>query len=172
MCLFKKKVVAVVVPPPPLVPSLEDYDNYVRQQVGDVPKLETTWEEVKAELASLGLTLMLKDGCLPDTKIFHTNEAALILMVPFLTYPADYYVAELEIDCDDYSKWASADSSRIFKLSGALQIWGHMPLGYHAFSGMRIAPVKYKLWEPNAGFECAGELFDFSEHEYTPDKWK
>lgn len=151
-------------------PSLEEYDNWVRQQVGDVPRYETTWEQVKAELSVLGLKCMISDA--PDVKVFYTDEATLAKMIPFLTYPADYYIAELEIDCDDYSMWAASDARRIFKTNGIYQAWGWMPLGYHAFSVAKIGPSQYKLWEPNAGFECAGELFNFGENEYNPDKWK
>jgi CRISPR type III-A-associated RAMP protein Csm4 len=47
-----------------------------------------------------------------------TDEETLARMVPFLTYPADYYVAELEINCDDYARWAAADARRIFLIQG------------------------------------------------------
>lgn len=153
-------------------PTLEAYDNWVRQQVGEVPRYETSWGEVKVELQNLGLRCMIKDEDIPDFKMFHTDETTLTKMIPFLTYPADYYVAFLEIDCDDYADWASADASRIFKISGVRKVWGWMPLGYHAWSISRIAPMRYKLFEPNAGFDCAGELFNFGYFGYNPNKWK
>jgi len=153
-----------------LPPTYEEYYEWVRQQVGVIPKHESTLVEVRQELKTLGLVCM--DESIPDTRVFSTDEASLTKMIPFLTYPADYYVAELDIDCDDYSMWAAADARKIFKVNGIYQVWGHMPLGYHAWSVGRVAAGKYLLWEPNAGFECAGELFAFGIHEYRPEKWK
>jgi len=151
-------------------PTYEKYYDWVRQQVGDIPKHETMLSDVRQELKSLGLVCM--DESIPDIHVFSTNEATLIKMVPFLTYPADYYVAELDIDCDDYSMWAAADARKIFKVNGIYQVWGSMPLGYHAWSIGRSAAGKYLLWEPNAGFEYAGEVFAFGTHNYQPEKWK
>lgn len=151
-------------------PSLEAYDGWVRQQVGTIPRYESTWNEVKAELESLGLQCMVSDA--PDVRVFYTDEATLAKMIPFLTYSAEYYVAELDIDCDDYAMWAAADARRIFKVGGVFQAGGWMPLGYHAWSIGKVAPMQYKLWEPNAGFECAGDLFNFGDNEYNPNKWK
>jgi len=138
----------------------------------DYPKFEITWGELKRNLEELGLECMLKAKFVPDTKVTYTTEEAWGKMVSFLTYPADYYVAELEIDCDDYSKWTAADASKKFKLSGCLQCWGNMPLGYHAFSLVVTGPKSYKLFEPNAGFGCAGELFASGDFGYQPKSWK
>ena len=156
--------------PEPEPPSLEAYDNWVRQQVGTITRYETTWLKVKAELEALGLKCMASDA--PDTKVFYVSETSLAKMIPFLTYPADYYVAELDIDCDDYSKWAASDASRIFKVNGIWEVWGMTPLGYHALSLAKLTGNKYKLWESNAGFEYAGTVFSFGDYEYTPNKWK
>ena len=153
-------------------PTLEAYDSYARQQVGDVPRYESTWAEVKAGLQSLEVRCMIKDEDVTDLRVFHTDEATLARMIPFLTYPADYYVAELDIDCDDYSMWAASDARRIFKVNGVYQVWGWMPLGYHAWSLGIVGQGRYKLWEPNAGFESAGDLFKAGEYGYNPEKWK
>lgn len=151
-------------------PTLEGYDNWVRSQVGDVPRQEMTWADLVSMLASHGLTLMLTDQ--PDYKIRFTDEETLARMVPFLTYPADYYVAELEINCDDYARWAAADARRIFHIQGVYEVWGNTPYGYHAWSLGIIAFDEIRLFEPNAGFPMAGELFIPGDYGYTPEKWK
>ena len=153
-----------------LPPTYDEYYDWVRQQVGDVPKEEATLLEVRQELKALGLVCM--DESIPDTRVFSTDETTLTKIIPFLTYPADYYVAELDIDCDDYSMWAAADARKIFKVNGVYQVWGHMLLGYHAWSIGRVSVGKYLLWEPNAGFDYAGELFKFGGFGYNPEKWK
>ena len=90
-------------------PSREEVDRWMRNQVGEIPRFEMTWGDVMLDLQALGLRCMSPDA--PDYKIYYTDEEHLAKISPFLTYPADYYVAELEIDCDDYAKWAAADAS-------------------------------------------------------------
>ncbi len=159
MCFIKKPI-----------PSLIEYDNWVRLQVGDIPRFQTTWNQVKDNLAELGIECMIKDA--PDTNVFYTDEATLTKMTKFLVYPADYYVWDLEIDCDDYAMWAASDARRIFKVNGIYQAWGNMPLGYHAFSLGLVGENRYKLWDANAGFLYAGELFSRGDNGYLPDKYK
>ena len=151
-------------------PSLDGYVAYVRKQVGEVVRYETTWGAVKAELEGSGLECMIGDN-VADAAVFYPDEESLLKMLPYLTFPADYYVAQLSIDCDDYSMWAAALARMIFNVNGIYQCWGDMPLGYHGFS-LGYWPGKYRLWEPNAGFAYAGELFESGEYDYLPMKWK
>ena len=151
-------------------PSLRAYDEWVRAQVGKVPRQEMLWQDLVDMLASHGLTAMLSHP--PDYKIRFTSEEMLARAVPFLTYPADYYVAELEINCADYARWAAADARRIFRIQGVYEVWGNTPYGYHAWSLGIIDFDKYKLFEPNAGFPFAGELFATDENGFIPEKWK
>jgi len=37
---------------------------------------------------------------------------------------------------------------------------------------MAKTPIGYKLWDANAGFEYAGELFNLGEHGYGSKRWK
>ena len=152
-----------------IIPTLDDYIAFTRKQVGEIVRYETTWGEVKVELETNGLACMISDA--PDTRVFYTDEVSLVKMVPYLTFAADYYVAGLDIDCDDYSMWAAALARLIFKVNGIYQCWGDMPLGYHAFE-LAYQPNSYKLWEPNAGFVYAGDLFLPGENGYIPRKWK
>ena len=151
-------------------PTLRECDDWVRTQVGDIPRQEMLWQGLVSMLASHGLTAMLSYP--PDYKIRFTNEETLAKMVPFLTYPADYYIAELEINCDDYARWAAADARRIFRIQGVYEVWGWTPYGYHAWSLGIIDFDKYQLFEPNAGFPFAGELFAAGENGFIPEKWK
>ena len=151
-------------------PTLREYDDWVRFQVGDIPRQEMLWQDLVNMLASHGLTLMLSDQ--PDYKVRFTNEETLAKMVPFLTYPADYYVAELEINCDDYARWAAADARRIFRIQGVYEVWGNTPYGYHAWSLGITDFDKFKLFEPNAGFPFAGEMFVPGDNGFIPEKWK
>ena len=151
-------------------PSLDGYVAYVRKQAGEVARYETTWAVVKAELGGSGLECMIGEN-VADTRVFYTDEASMVKMLPYLTFAADYYVAQLDIDCDDYSMWAAALARMIFKVNGIYQCWGNMPLGYHAFN-LFYFPGRYKIWEPNSGFAYAGELFESGENGYIPEKWK
>jgi hypothetical protein len=151
-------------------PTLREYDDWVRDQVGEVPRQEMTWQDMIGMLASHGLTSMVSD--MPDYKIRFTDEATLAKMAPFLTYPADYYVAEFEINCDDYARWAAADARRIFQVQGIYEVWGWTPYGYHAWSLGITDFDKFRLFEPNAGFPFAGELFAAGENGFIPEKWK
>jgi hypothetical protein len=154
-------------------PSLEEYVDWVKSQVGDFPIYKIAWSDVVSELSKLGIECMIKDDA-PDTDIYYTNEESLTKMVKFLVYPADWYVSSVEKDCDDYAKWASADMSRNFGLCG-FQIFGDIKNeqaeGYHAWS-MAKTPNGYKMWDANAGFQYAGELFNLGEHNYKSKKWK
>ena len=158
-------------PKPIEPPTLEAYDNYVRQQVGTVPILWIKFQELKVNLAELGLECRMRDDYQPDTWVAYTNEESWAKIIPFLTYSASYYVAE-GADCDDYARWAAVDASRIFKLNGCLEGWGLMPQGGHAWGLVMTSPKGYKLFEPNAGFEYAGELFANKDNEYNTKSWE
>ena len=151
-------------------PTLREYDEWVRSQVGEIPRQEMPWGDLVDMLAAHGIRAMAPD--MTDYKIRFTDEETLARMVPFLTYPADYYVAELEINCDDYARWAAADARRIFHVQGMYEVWGNTPYGYHAWSLGIVDFDKYKLFEPNAGFPFAGELFAAGENGFMPEKWK
>lgn len=152
-------------------PTLREYDNWVRTQVGDVPRQEMLWNDLVDMLKAQGLQPMLSHP--PDYKIRFTNEETLVKMLPFLTYPADYYIAELEIDCDDYARWAAADARRIFRIQGVYEVLGQTDLDYHAWSLGIVDFNRYKLFDSNAGFPFAGELFDKGGgYNYQPEKWK
>jgi len=156
---------------PPEVPTLEQYDRWVRSQVGTIERHEIEWGELVKMLREHEIEPMLTHR--PDYKKRYVDEATLMKMLPYLTYPADYYVAELEIVCDDYARWAAADARRIFHVSGVFEVWGQTSLGYHAFNLAVVAPDAYVLWEPNACFPFAGELFvRGGGYNYQPDKWK
>lgn len=134
-----------------------------------------TWQEVVEYLESYGLTCMLKEGYRPDTGMTITDRKGWDKIVPNITYSGEYYVAEVA-DCDDYSQKASADSGFYYRRK-ALQCWGDTPDGYHAFCLCLIADadhhiIGHVLFEPNAGFKCAGKTFLPLENGYLPQSWK
>ena len=135
------------------------------------PVFEIGWFDLVTELQVLGVELMLKPEHVPDAVVKHTDEGGWAKIAPFLVYPADYYVEQVA-DCDDYSIWAAADSSRLFKLNGCLECWGDSQWGFHAYSLVRIAPKVYRVFEPNAGAPYAGQLMKFGENGYVPGSWK
>ena len=153
-----------------LVPDLDEYIAYVRKQVGTINLQETTLAIVKTELKALGITPMFTTA--PDYKVFYPDEVSLEKMIPFLTFSAEYYIAKLGIDCDDYAMWAAALARLIFECNGIYQAWGNMDLGYHAFNIVKVGENLYRLWEPNSGFAWAGEPFEIGTHNYLPDKFK
>ena len=137
------------------------------------------WHSIISELTELGLELMLKDKFQPDKYTYHVDEEDWRKVVPYLTFSGEYYVYTPEApDCDDYAKKASAEASFQFHLS-CFECWGDSPYispdnptGRHAFSLVRVGAKDYRIFEPNAAFEEAGELFKFGEHEYKPDAWR
>ena len=158
-------------------PTLRQYDDWVRSQVGSIPRWEMPWGDLVKMLSAYGLEAMSPH--IPDYRIRFTDEETLARMVPFLTSPADYYVAELEINCDDYARWAAADARRIFHIQGVYEVWGWIPspwqpdrLEYHAWSLGIVSFDSIKLFYSNAGFPWAGELFSVSDYGYMPEKWK
>lgn len=90
------------------------------------PVYEIGWSDLVKNLKALGLDPMLRTEHVPDSTVRYTDRAGWSQIVPFLTFPADYYVEDVA-DCDDYSRWAAADSSKLFKLNGCLQVWGDTP---------------------------------------------
>ena len=150
--------------------SPEGYYALARILVGNVPLFETYWGIVVEELKALGIAWMANSA--PDSKIFYTDESTMIKIIPFLTYPADFAVESLSLDCDDYALWATADASRIFRLTTVFQAWGDFGGSYHAFCICKVAEGQYRIFEPNSGFEVAGELFKIGEHSYFPQRWK
>jgi hypothetical protein len=136
----------------------------------DIPVFVKSWEEVWTELANLGLVAMVAFRDMPDSYMYHTNLSNWETIFRYLTYSAEYYVSG-RCDCDDYSKKASADSSFYLGLN-VIQDWGNTPLGYHAFNMVRTVEG-WKIFEPNAGFVCAGELMDIkNNYKWEPVKWK
>ena len=138
-----------------------------------------SWGKVVSELNELGVELMLKDKFQPDSYVYHVDEEDWQKLVPYLTFSGEYYMLTPEApDCDDYAKKASAEAAFQFHLS-CLECWGETPYrsetnptGRHAFGLVRIAEKNYRIFEPNAAFEEAGELFEFGEHGYMPDSWR
>lgn len=157
MCLklFKPK------PPEPVEP----------QKPTDFPIYQMSFMELKRNLKKQGLELMLKDEYIPDYWVRYTNEESWAKIAPFLVSPAEYYVYQ-GCNCDDYALMASAKSSFEFDgLNGCYQCWGNIP-GEHAWSLVVVSPNVYRMFEPNAGYVYAGQLFDAGEYEYQPEAWK
>lgn len=165
MCIFKAKP-----------PTERAYTEWVRTQVGDIPHFHMPFAFAVKFLETQGIHCMLRPGDYPDANIYYTTEKFVAKMVPFLTYPADYYVGEFDVDCDDYSRWASADATRFFRVSGIVQCWGCVNVNnkqeYHAFNLSLTSESSYKLFEPNSAFPWAGTLFSRGDNSYEPDKWK
>jgi len=148
--------------------TLDDYIRYVRSHFGKIPRYEVSFDELKAELADMGLRCMTD---MPDYKKHYTDLDTLREIIPWLTYRADYYISELEINCDDYALWAAADARQIFNIQGVWQCWGDTPLGYHAWN-IAKTPGAWVQFESNAGFPFAGEPFAIGENGYIPKVWK
>lgn len=137
------------------------------------------WATIKAELDELGLELINKENFQPDRYTYHPAKASKWAeLVPWLTFPAEGYVNAPESpDCDEYAKRASVEASFQFHLT-CFECWGYRPdpeTGEpvrHAFSLVRRRPGDYRVFEPNAGFIEAGELFKFGEYGYKPDCWR
>lgn len=148
--------------------SLDQWVASVSAEIPDVPRYALPFSVIRQELADLGITCMTD---MPDYQKRFTSYETLKLMLPHLTYRADYYIANLEINCDDYALWAAADARRLFNIQGVWQCWGDMPQGYHAWNIARTEQG-YFMFEPNAGFPWAGELYRIGDFGYIPKRWK
>jgi len=111
---------------------------------------------------TLGLDFMLKAKYMADTMLyFPTSIADWRTIVPFVTLSAELYAEQERKDCDNYSQRSASECSWRFGVSG-LQVWGDSPYGYHAYNLALVRSngewLRSHVWEPNAGFEVAGEL--------------
>ena len=135
------------------------------------PIFNIRYLDMRHELEDMGLVCQMKNQYVPDTWVPYTTKADIEQIIPFLTYPADYYVYQ-GADCEDYCKWAHVDATRIFKLGySVIQVWGDTPLGSHGFNLVKTQEG-YFSFEPNAGFDFAGTLFLIGENEYYPQSWR
>jgi len=165
--LFKKSKPAPEPEPTP-EPELQKPTGY--------PKFKIHWVDLVKVLAENGIELRLRAKFAPDVWVYYTDEESWAKIVPFLVYPADYYVSQA-CDCDEYAKKASADASFEFELNGCLQAWGEHDMS-HAFGLVMTSLSTFKLFEMNAGFPWAGVLFDpeeilapDEENGYTVESW-
>lgn len=149
---------------------IQELEAELHPVVPDYPIFKVPWQIIVSELNALNIECMLKKVCIPDSYIYHTDEAGWNGIIPFLTFPADMYVSI--VDCDDYARKATSDSAWLFGLNGCLECWGNITEGYHAFNLVRIGEKEYRLFEPNAGFPWAGELFKIGENGYQPKYWR
>lgn len=160
-------------------PTQEAYDRWVRKQVGTINRHEIDSYELE-ELFRKSENIFTPDYHAPDSRKRYTDLHTMQRIVPYLTYPAERYISELEIDCDDYALWAKADARRIFHLQSVFEVWGWIPspwqagkFEYHAWNVVLVGnPLQVMYFEPNAGFPWAGELFGYSDNGYIPEKWK
>jgi len=124
-----------------------------------------------------GLINMVKSEYHPDNRVYFTSKEGWISLIPYLTFSAEVYADSERRDCDDYSKKASAEGAFKFGLE-VIQVWGDTPLGPHAFNLViyldETDNFGCSLFEPNAGFECAGELLVFNNNSYgwIAKSWK
>lgn len=133
------------------------------------PVFKMAWTELVGTLKLAGLEAMVKAKFVADGYITYTDSEHWAKIVPYLVSPADLFVDKVA-DCDDYSRWAAAESSKLFQLTGCLQCWGKIPQGYHAWN-LVITPAGVRYFEPNGGYEFAGVLFQ-NDHGYIPKSWK
>ena len=153
--------------------SQEDLDKHLEEEHGifDYPIYEIAVNILVNELAELGLEEMVKPQFRPDAIIRYTDRESWAKMVPFLTFSAEYYV-KYGCDCDDYRKRASAEAAFRFQLNGCLEVRGGTPLGLHGWNIVYTGGATFAMFEPNAGFWYAGELFDAGDYDYQPEAWR
>ena len=139
-------------------------------QIRDLPDYEIAFTDVNAELASLGIEYMRKPHFVNDYTYNYTDEDGWNKIVPYLTFPADWYIND-RAKCNTYAMLAVCKALFVYGLN-VFETWGMTPMGYHAFCMVRLSDGRFKLFESNAGFEYAGELFNIGEHGYVPNGWE
>lgn len=159
-----------------LVAQLQAYERELATSLAeDAPivceSFEMTYSELVANLAAKGLELMRKDKFVPDRLIHSTDAEGWAKIAPNLVLPADLYVEDIA-DCEDYAESAKARAAMIYKRSGCRYCWGETPEGQHGFCLVMISPTEFRIFESNAGFPWAGELFEVGAHGYFPTSWE
>jgi len=130
--------------------------------------LRISRSEFLAEMVKVGI-VPIDMGTPLDSVMTITTESELERIAPHLVYPAGWYIEEIW-DCEDYAIQAQGDASRKFHVSGIRMGLGWMPLGYHGFPITLSKEGTTWLFEPNAGFSCAGKWFKIDDNGYSPNK--
>ena len=125
--------------------------------------------EFLAEMAKVGIQ-PIDLGTPLDSVMSITSESEFERIAPYLVYPADWYLGDLQIDCEDYALQAQCDAAFKFHVSGVRLGLGWMPLGYHGFPVTLSKQGNVWLMEPNAGFPYAGKWFTIGANSYLPNK--
>jgi len=146
MCFFKK------------TPKASPITDYKRLYRGDFITI----------CQANGITPISQDTPL-DTWVSVCSKSQLDTIAPSLVFPADLYIAEIA-DCEDYAIKAQSEACFTFHISGIRLALGNMPQGYHGFPLAIDKERNIWLFEPNAGYEYAGEWFKIGEHGYFPNK--
>jgi len=170
---LKLKLGGLMHPPSPVTDTTEGMDFMPPVRASLSPVYTLPWSEVFAMLTELRLVPMVAAGDLPDAQFYFTTLANWRHLVKYLTYPAEFYAQQERLDCDDYSKKASADSSFYYGLN-CLQVWGDTPDGmYHAFNMVLAYPREWRIFEPNAIYPHAGALLKLrNKYGWIARKWK
>tara|TARA_Y100000310_G_scaffold276879_1_gene294330 strand:+ start:3638 stop:4174 length:537 start_codon:yes stop_codon:yes gene_type:complete len=158
---------------PPKFEIVEQESFMPNPEVSDFPVYGESWGDTRKSLEDLGMFPMTED--MPDKMFYYTDLSVWEQILISLTFSGDIFAEEERRDCDDYSKLASAVSGFVYGLN-CVQAWGESPYGYHAYNMVKIPDGEGSAWrvfEPNAGFEVAGELFEFKNtYGWNAQKWK
>jgi len=102
-----------------------------------------------------------------DATITIASEEELRRIAPYLTRPADDYIAEIA-DCEDYAMWGAVKAAFEFHCSTVRVTLGESENGYHGYNIMVDTNSKVWILENNAGFPYAGTLMEIGEHGHIP----
>lgn len=133
------------------------------------------WQQMVNNLRAAGLTGMVKDTYPPDGYAYFTDSEHLEKLFRDYIYSAEMFAYYERRDCDNYTKKAIGNFEFDTGLTG-LQLNGYIPGDEkperHAWAGVWTLEG-LRMWDPNAGFKCAGELLKTGNaYGWEPDAWK
>jgi hypothetical protein len=111
------------------------------------------------------------DGLLIDTWYFYTDLGGWSLILPDLLIESDLYRTN-RFDCEDYAMKAAGICAERYGLNSFRLVIGTINGNGHGFNifpyGDETGIQGWLLWEPNDGYEWAGNAFEIGENGYSP----
>lgn len=111
------------------------------------------------------------DDFVLDRLYYYTNMEGWSKVLPDLLLRSGLYRENI-FDCEDYALKAQIECALRYGLNAMRLCIGRIPQGMHGFDifpyGNERGIEGFMLFEPNDGFEWAGNAFDIGENGYQP----
>jgi len=124
------------------------------------------------ELKKLSLHCFpVTDDYVLDAWYYYTNLKGWAKILPDLVSHSNLYKSNV-FDCEDYALKAQVECALRYGLNSFRMCIGNMPQGMHGFNifpyGDETGIQGFMLFEPNDGFDWAGNAFKIGDNGYVP----